>query len=134
MSYELEPEAAGEMKFQLSVNYEVANCAGTGNEGCVFFFDTEQGPEIVVTVDEIAPVIYLPGTGDVDCNVAVNSDDVLLMLQRIARLIDTLECEELADVNGDGTLNAIDAALTLQFVAGLINLPFEAVPFGNLGR
>ncbi len=115
VSYELTAVAIGEATLQLSVNYEVANCAGTGGEGCVYFFDSEQGPEIVVIVDEMAPLI-----GDVNCDSVVTPTDATIILQRIARLVDTVECEELADVNGDGTLDAIDALLTLQFIAGLI--------------
>ena len=123
VSYEFEVFTVGEMKLQFSVSYEVVNCAGTGGGSCVFFFDTEQGPEIVVIVDEMAPVIIppVPGViGDADCNGVANSKDTALILQRIAGLINTLECEELADVNGDGTINAIDASLILQFTAGLI--------------
>ncbi len=128
VSFGLDAVAIGEMKLQLSVNYEVVNCPGTGGEGCVFFFDTEQGPEIVVSVAERPPVIIAPLLGDADCNGVGNSSDVALMLQRIARLVDTVECEDLADVNGDGTLNAIDALLTLQFIAGFINLPLGSNP------
>ncbi len=38
-----------------------------------------------------------------------------------AELLDSLSCEELADVNEDGDANSLDALLILQYVAGLIN-------------
>ena len=123
VSYELNAIATGEATLQLSVNYEVVNCPGTGGEGCVFFFDTEQAPEIVVIVDEMAPVIIPPVPrpfGDANCDSAVTPTDATIILQLVAGLVDAVECEELADVNGDGTLDAVDAALTLQFIAGLI--------------
>ncbi|MCH7698671.1 MAG: hypothetical protein IH865_07015 [Chloroflexi bacterium] len=42
----------------------------------------------------------------------------------MAGLIGSLQCEENADANEDGTTNAIDAALILQLTAGLLpNLP-----------
>jgi len=43
------------------------------------------------------------------------------VLQYNAGLVTSLACLELADVNGDGRVDAIDAALILQFVAGLID-------------
>ena len=37
-----------------------------------------------------------------------------------AGLIGSLACESAADVNGDGSVNSIDAALILQINAGLL--------------
>ncbi|MCH8009617.1 MAG: dockerin type I repeat-containing protein [Chloroflexi bacterium] len=129
VSYALDAVAVGETTLQLSVNYEVVNCPSTGGEGCVFFFDTEQGPEIVVEV--VTPPRPI---GDANCDGVVTSADATIILQLVAALVDGVECEELADVNGDGTLDAIDALLTLQFVVGLINLPIESNLTGCLDR
>ncbi|MCH8065408.1 MAG: hypothetical protein IIC90_06230 [Chloroflexi bacterium] len=76
------------------------------------------------------PTLPLPCTptpvpavvGDVDCNGGVNSIDAALVLQLGAGLVDSLACEENADVNESGAVDAIDAALILQLVAGLIAL------------
>ena len=49
-----------------------------------------------------------------------------MILQFFARLTPSLPCESVADANGNGTIGSIDAALILQFEAGLINvLPGE---------
>lgn len=67
--------------------------------------------------------------GDVDCNGSANSIDAALILQKTARLINTLACEDAGDVNNDGLLNAVDAALILQKDAGLIDeFPAEKEP------
>lgn len=58
--------------------------------------------------------------GDVDCNSTANSIDAALILQYGAALVESLPCEEGADVNEDGTINSIDASLILQYDAGLI--------------
>ena len=47
--------------------------------------------------------------------------DAAFVLQFNAGLLDSLPCEENADVNTDGSSNAIDALLILQFVAGLLD-------------
>src|SRR3989344_9517575 len=59
--------------------------------------------------------------GDVNCSGRVNAIDAQFILQKEARLIDSLACEEAGDVNGDRLLNAVDAALILQYDAGLID-------------
>lgn len=67
--------------------------------------------------------------GDVNCRDGVNAVDAALILQRTARLIDTLACQDAGDVDNNGLLNAIDAALTLQYGAGLIDrFPGEKEP------
>jgi hypothetical protein len=48
-----------------------------------------------------------------------NAIDVTLMLQHVAGLF-VLQFSENADVDQDGDVDAIDAALTLQAIAGLI--------------
>src|SRR3990167_1724598 len=59
--------------------------------------------------------------GDVNCDGNTNAIDAELVLQKGARLVDSLECEEAGDVNGDSLLNAVDAAIILQYDAGLID-------------
>ena len=56
--------------------------------------------------------------GDADCNGEVDSIDAIYILQYDARLIDLVPCPDNADKNGDGAINALDAALILQHVAG----------------
>lgn len=36
-------------------------------------------------------------------------------------MLNALNCTESADVNGDGTVNSIDSALILQYIAGLVD-------------
>lgn len=120
VSYELSAVAEGEATLRLSVNYEVMNCVGGGSESCVFFFDTEQGPEIVVEV--VRPPRPI---GDANCDNVVTPADATIILQLVAALVDGVECEEFADVNGDGILDAIDASLILQIIAGLVPVPLS---------
>lgn len=56
--------------------------------------------------------------GDADCSGHVDSVDAVFVLQYVALLIDELPCPHNADVNSDGEINALDAALILQEVAG----------------
>ena len=56
--------------------------------------------------------------GDADCNGGIDSIDATYILQYDARLIDLVPCPDNADKNGDGAINALDAALILQQVAG----------------
>jgi subtilisin family serine protease len=58
--------------------------------------------------------------GDANCDRVVNSVDVALVLQRGARLLASLPCEQAADLTGDGVVDARDAALILQLVARLV--------------
>jgi hypothetical protein len=44
----------------------------------------------------------------------------LIVLQYVAGLRNTVPCPEAADVNNDGNIGAVDAALILQIDAGLI--------------
>jgi len=44
-----------------------------------------------------------------------------LVLQSGAGLIAHVACPQAADANGDGHVNAVDAALILQFGAGLLS-------------
>ncbi|MCH8849800.1 MAG: hypothetical protein IIC89_03130 [Chloroflexi bacterium] len=57
--------------------------------------------------------------GDTDCWRGVTSIDAALLLQYEADLVDLLACQFNADVNDDGLINSVDAALVLQRVAGL---------------
>ncbi len=54
------------------------------------------------------------------CDDRVTSIDALFILQREAALIPAIPCGWDGDVDGDGDIDSIDAALTLQFVAQLI--------------
>ena len=67
--------------------------------------------------------------GDVNCSGSVNAIDAQFILQKEARLINRLSCDEAGDVNGDNLLNAVDAALIIQKDAGLIDrFPGEKDP------
>lgn len=61
-------------------------------------------------------------TGDTNCDGALNSIDAALVLQRVARLVNRVGCEDAADVNCDGDLTSSDAAIILQHSAALIDL------------
>jgi len=50
----------------------------------------------------------------------VSSLDALAILQFAAGLLDRLACEDDADVDADGRVNALDAALVLQRDAGMV--------------
>ncbi len=56
--------------------------------------------------------------GDADCNGEIESIDAVYVLQYGASLIDHVPCPDNADMNGDGVINALDAVLILQRVAG----------------
>lgn len=57
--------------------------------------------------------------GDADCSGYVDSVDAIYILQYGVLLIDAVPCPHNADVNGDGEIDAVDAALILQEIAGL---------------
>ena len=44
----------------------------------------------------------------------------LLILQFSASFVGELLCQDVADVNQDGSVDALDATLILQFTAGLL--------------
>ena len=74
-----------------------------------------------ITCSDPAPVPESPPLlGDADCNGRVDSRDALLVLQYEAGLLNSLPCQNLADVNRDGRVNSIDAGLIKQIDAGLI--------------
>ncbi|MCH8007369.1 MAG: dockerin type I repeat-containing protein [Chloroflexi bacterium] len=58
--------------------------------------------------------------GDADCSGELTSLDASWILQYSAELVDAVPCPELADVNQDGYVDAVDATIVLQKVAGLI--------------
>ena len=58
--------------------------------------------------------------GDVNCDGTLTSVDALLILQRVARLLQTLPCLEDGDIDEDGAITALDAVLILQHSAGLL--------------
>jgi hypothetical protein len=51
----------------------------------------------------------------------VDAIDASLILQLTAALIQPFDCDGASDVNHDGFTNALDVALVLQYVAGLID-------------
>ncbi len=55
------------------------------------------------------------------CDETVTSVDALFILQFEADLTDSVSCGFDGDVDADGDVDSIDAALTLQFVAGLLD-------------
>ena len=58
--------------------------------------------------------------GDADCNGEVTSLDASWILQFSAALVEAVPCPDLADVNGDGHVNAVDSTIVLKKVAGLL--------------
>ncbi len=105
--WELYALRAGEATIEISLTYKQSWCYP-----CDTHFYTESTTR-VVTVS--------PLPGDVDCNVAANSIDALLILQLVVALLAELPCEDVADVNRDGSVNALDATLILQYAAGLLD-------------
>ena len=45
----------------------------------------------------------------------------MLILQLITKLLASLACEDVGDVNGDGRIDSLDALLILQYAVGLID-------------
>lgn len=60
-------------------------------------------------------------TGDSDCSGVLDVRDAAIVLQASAGLITRAPCHEDADVNRDGDITTIDAALVLQFAAVLLS-------------
>ncbi len=122
-------KAAGQGQLELSINVladaTIGNprpIAATAENGAVTCTSpvtptpTHSAPQPTVTPPGSLP--KLPG--DADCNRIVNSIDVELILQYVAHIIASVPCPSDADVNHDGIINAVDAALTLQKIAGLL--------------
>ncbi|MEX2158635.1 MAG: dockerin type I domain-containing protein [Dehalococcoidia bacterium] len=61
---------------------------------------------------------YIPG--DVNCNGSPGPVDAGLILQYIAGMLPTLDCQRAADVNGDGRTDTVDVTMLLQYVADII--------------
>jgi hypothetical protein len=60
--------------------------------------------------------------GDTSCGAGVNSIDALLVLQLVAgKILGSLPCDLNGDVNRDGRIDAVDAALILQYSARLLH-------------
>ncbi len=101
--------------------------SGCGRDGTMISFRTASldGAATLrweVDVREMEPRLY----GDVNCNYAASAVDALLLLQVITGLRTGFSCAEGADVSEDGTTDAVDAALVLQFSAGML----ERLPVG----
>ncbi|MEX2158237.1 MAG: hypothetical protein WEB04_02440 [Dehalococcoidia bacterium] len=58
--------------------------------------------------------------GDVDCSGRADSIDVLLLLQTDSAKIAPPACHASGDVDSDGVVTVIDAAIILQYVAGVL--------------
>ncbi|MCH8025158.1 MAG: hypothetical protein IH866_00055 [Chloroflexi bacterium] len=72
---------------------------------------------------DVPGLIIVPQVGSLRvacCDERVTSVDALYILQREAALITAIPCGWDGDVDADGDIDSIDAALTLQFVAQLI--------------
>ena len=61
-----------------------------------------------------------PLLGDVNCDNLVTAVDPLLILQLLANFLQSLSCENGADVDENGVIDSRDALIILQFLAGLI--------------
>jgi hypothetical protein len=59
--------------------------------------------------------------GDADCNVGVDAVDAAVTLQKEAALLAFLGCPQQSDVNLDNQTNSVDATVTLQYTAGLVD-------------
>ena len=97
----------GEATLEISLTYKQSYC---------YPCDTHYYTDRTTLVVEVMP---LPG--DVDCNVVANSIDAALILQFAAAMLGELPCDDVADVNLDGSADALDAALILQYGAGLLD-------------
>ena len=78
-------------------------------------FEGQLGTESLTNTSVPVPVRAL--SPDVDCSGEVTAVDVALLLQLHVGLLSSLACDG-ADVNGDGSVNSIDAVLMLHFIAG----------------
>jgi murein DD-endopeptidase MepM/ murein hydrolase activator NlpD len=67
-----------------------------------------------------SPTPPLALKGDADCNLRVDSIDVLLLLQTDAQTVSAPLCHAQADVDNDGVVTVLDASIILQFVAGVL--------------
>ena len=71
--------------------------------------------------------------GDANCDGSTDPIDATVVLQLEAAFVSALACEHAADVNWDDDLHAPDAALTLQFAAGLFDRLAPGVWSGGEG-
>ncbi|MDZ4277549.1 MAG: hypothetical protein U1B78_00265 [Dehalococcoidia bacterium] len=79
---------------------------------------TTSGGTVTVIDGPVCPPAGPPGDGD--CSGLVDSVDAALALQFEAGVAGSLPCQALADLSGDAQVTALDAALVLQIVAGLL--------------
>jgi len=94
---------------------------GCGRDATEISFRTESLDGAItlpweVDVREMEPRLF----GDVNCNYGASAVDALLMLQVVSDLRTGFPCAEGADVSRSGATDVIDAALVLQFSAGMI--------------
>ena len=91
----------------------------------VWFYGTisDANSSEVITIDCGGPAptpAPTPILGDVNCDNVVTAVDPLLVLQFSASLLQSLSCEEAADVDENGVIDSRDALIILQFLAGLL--------------
>jgi hypothetical protein len=92
---------------------KIAGVALGGDVTCAAGVVCDRSPTITITTGEPQ------GAGWVDVE-SLTTGETVRILQFSAGVIDALPCQTAGDANGDGTLNPLDAALILQFDAGLI--------------
>ena len=102
------PEAPCERSATITITTGVAQGAG--------WVDIES-----LTTGETARIYIVTARYDVNCDGASTTVDALLLLQFIAGVAPTLECQQAGDANDDGSIDALDAAIMLQFDAGLFH-------------
>ena len=92
-----------------------------------FFYTTS--PAYTVTVSGAPPPTPLPVVaGDADCDGGLTSTDAALVLQYSAGLVLQVPCPDRADLQPDCDVDARDALIVLQVVAGLLAPPAWLVP------
>ena len=100
-------------------------------EAGTLFWSAERSPVAPLLFDAsvscVGPQFGGPGPtrGDANCDGRTNSIDAVIVLQYVADLLDSLPCQQLADMDRDEDVTSLDAALILQADAGLLDIISE---------